>query len=634
MKKSVLFLLLAGIVLSSCDKFLDRTPDDKIFEDQVFADYSRANGLISKLYEDMRARCNGVVTMSHFSLSGMTDECEGSTVEGDIVNKYNRGEYGPSIGYPSTDKHKQYWEQFYETIRKTNVFIDGVKKYNTPDNPDRPGDLAIRIGEAYFFRAWYHYIVLRWYGDLVYMDKTTDFKHDDMNYAKISAPDAIDKMIIDLEEAISRLPVNQPTSDFARVEKGTAMALKARLLFIKASPMYNGGAFPSDTRVDHTKYATYDKEKWKAAADAAKAVMDLTMSNGQPRYSLFKKYSATDYYTSSISKTNKSNTNNPVLKRIKEIYHDMEAINNEWIFVLSRHKAESWQGDHIPPTAGGAARLQPVQEQVDEYEFIGSDGRGYPVYHPNAAALGYDDSDPYHNRDPRFYADIMYHGCTFQVKTDPLITDPTTGSADRIGANNATSTGYYLRKFYRDEWVKGSSGWPLHFPQIRLPEMWLIYCEAICRYSGYSNEVVNIINELRARSFMAPVPDGLTQDELLKYIQRERRVELFYENDRYFVTRWMLEPTSPEETARQQAYDALPDADKPNYWPYPRTQKQIHGMKPVQDPSGKMVVNGINYRMERFQKETRIFNIPQMYYLPILQVEITNCPTIIQNPGW
>ena len=342
--------------------------------------------------------------------------------------------------------------------------------------------------------------------------------------------------------------------------------------------------------------------------------MDL-QNNGAKRYTLY---------------TGKSNdfqaeSNNMVYARIKQIYIDGAAIQNEWILVMTNNKAESWQGDHIPPSYGGAARLQPIQEQVDEYEFIGNDGFGYATYDPQAKAMGFDENLPYNKRDPRFYSDIMYHGATYQNK----IINTATGS-DKIGASNATSTGYYLRKFFHEDW-KRSGGWQLHFPMIRLPEIQLIYCEAMNQFSGPSSDIYDVLNTLRVRSFMAPVPPGLDAAALLKYIQRERRVEFFYENKRYYYARWNLEPNSPSELAQEAAAKA--SATPELVWPYARTQRAAHGMRPVVDPTGTLVVDGVNYKMQRFLLEDRVFT-SKNYFWPLTSSEITNCPSLIQSPNW
>lgn len=130
---------------------------------------------------------------------------------------------------------------------------------------------------------------------------------------------------------------------------------------------------------------------------------------------------------------------------------------------------------------------------------------------------------------------------------------------------------------------------------------------------------------------MAPVSPGLHADELHKYIQRERRVEHFYENKRYFYTRWNLEPDSDIELAREATYKASPTPEL--VWPYPRTQRAAHGMKPVADPAGTFVVAGVNYKMQRFKLENRVFT-PKNYFFPLTASEISNAPLLKQSANW
>jgi len=598
---------------TSCEKFLDRQPDSKLNEQQVFTNWDRVNGEANKLYRDMRDRDKGIVTLQDFSSSGITDECKGTKVETGTPDLFNFGSFGPSIGMPSK-ANGIYWPDYYNSIRKANVFLEGVKKYNSPDNPLRAGDLKNRVAEAHFLRAYFHWLAARYYGDIVYMDYVASPSGNEQ-FARQPWPEFVTKIIADLDFAIAELPTRHEEVDFGRADKGAAMALKALVLYVNASPMYNGGKLPgNDTRAGHAQYAAYDKNKWKLAADAAKAVLDLSDGSGV-RYSLYMG-KGSDWQAES---------NNKVYARIKQIYIDQAAIQTEWIFFISNNKAESWQGDHIPPSYGGGSRLQPIQEQVDEYEFVGNDGFGYATYDPQAAAKGWDVNNPYVKRDPRFYSDIMYHGCTYQNK---IIN--TASGADKIGASNATFTGYYLRKFYHEDW-KRSGNWPLHFPVIRLPEIMLVYAEAMNRFSGPGTDVYGILNTLRARSFMAPVPLGLDEEAMHKYIQRERRVEFFYENKRYFYARWNLEPDSPAELARETSYKGAPNPAA--VWPYPKTQRYAHGMRPVEDPAGTIDIGGVKYRMERFKLEDRIFT-SKNYFWPLMQSELANAPTLIQSPNW
>lgn len=612
-KISTLALFCIVLLFTSCSDVLDRVPDSQITEDVAFASWDKVNGMANKLYRDMRDRDKGIVGLNHFSISGITDECKGTKVESAIPDVFNFGGFGPSIGFPS-NTGGIYWGDFYNSIRKTNVFLTGVAKYKSPDNPLTPGDLSNRIAEAHFIRAYLHFLVARWYGDVVYMDYVPDLSGD-LAFTRMSWPDFLQKILLDINFAAENLPVRHIDGEFGRVDKGAALALKAIVLYMNASPMYNGGKFPgNDTRVGKSAYASYDKEKWKLAADAAKAVMDL--QNGSAlRYSLYM----------GKGNTYQAESNDKVYARIKQIYIDAAAYQNEWILIMPNSKNEAWQGDHIPPSYGGGARLQPLQEQVDEYEFVGDDGYGYATYDPQAKAKGFDENLPYEKRDPRLYSDVMYHGCTYQNK----IVNTATGT-DKLGASNATSTGYYLRKFFHEDW-KRSGGWQLHFPMIRLPEIQLIYAEAMNQYSGPSAAIYDVVNTLRARSFMAPVPPGLDAAALLKYIQRERRVEMFYENKRYFYSRWNLEPDADSELAQEAVAKASSTPE--NVWPYPRTQRVVHGMMPVADTSGKYMVGGVAYKMQRFTLEDRVFT-NKNYFWPLETSEITNCPSLIQSPNW
>jgi hypothetical protein len=615
---SLTAILSIVFVFMSCSKVLDRVPDSSITEAQAFASWDKVNGMGNQLYRAMRDRDKGIVTLTDFSMSAIDDECKGSLVETAIPDQFNFGSFGPSIGMVGPGKNLNiFWADYYSSIRQVNVFLRGVEKYKSPDDPINPtsGNLKNRIAEAHFIRAYLHFLATRWYGDVVYMDYVAELTGD-LKFARQSWPDFVKKIMIDLDFAIKDLPVRQVDIEYGRADKGAALALKAIILYMNASPMYNGGKLPGvDTRIGKEAYATYDASKWKLAADAAKAVMDLQNGSG-PRYSLYMGKTATDFQAES---------NNKVYARIKQIYIDQASITNEYILVMPNSKNSAWQGDHIPPSFGGGSRIQPLQEQVDEYEFIGNDGFGYAIYDPQAVAKGYNDKLPYQNRDPRLYSDVMYHGCTYQNK----IINTATGT-DKLGAQNSTFTGYFLRKFYHEDW-KRSGDFQIHFPMIRLPEIQLIYAEAMNKYSGPSTDIYTILNTLRARSFMAPVPPGLNQAELNKYIQRERRVELFYENKRYFYARWNLEPDSPVELAQETAAGA---SSTPNdLVPYARTQRVVHGAIPVADPTGSYVVGGVTYKMQRFKLENRVFT-SKNYFWPLMLSEITNCPTLKQSPNW
>ena len=171
-----------------------------------------------------------------------------------------------------------------------------------------------------------------------------------------------------------------------------------------------------------------------------------------------------------------------------------------------------------------------------------------------------------------------------------------------------------------------------------------IYAEAVNEVSGPNQAIYDLVNTGRARSFMAPMPVACktNKDLMREYIKRERRVEFYYENKRTFYSRLYLEPTTESELKKEQQWLAAGSTNNErskNYWAqyhqaYPKCQRMINGMMPVEDANGKIEVGGKKYRMERFCKETRVFEAPKHYYWPIMQTELQKAVNLVQNPDW
>ncbi len=621
-------LILGALALGCSEDYLDRKPDDKIDESQVFTRYNKTNQLVTDLYANIKTANRPLVFFNHFSSAPVTDEAEGSTAEGSLTNKFNSGDWS-SIAMPDRSSTGQYWWDLYTKIRKANVILEGIKKYNTPDNPLQAGDLEKRIGETYFMRAYLHYLTARMYGEIVYLNRTIGAK-DPMEFKQESFHAIVAKIEQDCDSAMARVPATWGGSDFGRIDKGACLGLKAIVSWMAATPLWNGGQLPNDTRQFKAEYAS-NPARWVKARDAAKAVIDFK-ADGQQRYSLYLGHDATDFKDDA----GVNNNNSKVYARLWDMYYSMDAYLKESVFMVTKDKNQAWQGDIYPPTWGGSSRQMPVQEQVDEYEYISKDGYGYPVYHTNAQKDGYDDENPFESvkRDPRFYRDIMYHGSTFKGKQINIAE-----GADKIGASNSTTTGYFLRKFFKESWNRDKS-FDISAPPIwRLPEFIYIYCEAVNESTGPNAEIYEMLNQVRKRSFMAPLPPAAMANKALmnEYIQRERRVELFYENNRIWTFRLYLEPSSSGELAKEQAWQsagATNDLRSQSYWPYPKAQRMINGMKPVEDPEGKIIIGAKKYKMKRFFVENRVFVAPRHYLFPIMQDELQRTPGLIQNPGW
>lgn len=635
----VQFIFL-GLILGSCEKFLDKLPDDQLREDEVFTRFNKVNELVTDVYNRAKNSNQPISWFYHFSSAAITDEAEGSTVEGNITNRYNTGDW--NINSLPGD-NGQFWNTLYDGIRRTNIILEGIKNYNTPDDILEPGSLNYRIGETYFMRAYFHYLLIRIYGEVPYIDRVVKAT-DNMDFERESFHTVVDKIVKDAEEAYSRLPDRWQGQNFARVDKGSALGLIATVRWMAATPLWNGAAAKNydGNRQFESEYSAPKSERWEKARDAAKAVLDMKLGNGAKRYSLYQRYSNSDYNDSGGQNTSNSTVNT----RLWQMYYEMEAFKDEYVLFFTKYKWDGWFGDVYPPSRGGGARQQPVQEQVDEYEYIAPDGFGYPIYDKRAAKDGYDDGNPYLSvkRDPRFYRDIIFHGAAFRDGSNNPSTLNIASGSDAIGASNATRTGYYLRKFLHEDWNRNSSVTINAPPVWRLPDFIYIYAEAVNELAGPNKEIYDLVNQVRSRSFMAPMPtETMSNQKLMRdYIYRERRVEFFYENRRAFDFRLYLEPTSNEEVAKEKLFNTAGSNGNErsvNYWkagngPYPKNQRMINGMRPIEDPNGKIEINGKKYRMERFLVETRVFNTPQHYLFPIMDAEIKKTPSLTQNPGW
>lgn len=629
--KSIIGLGAICLTLSSCADYLDRMPDDKKSEQDVFTRYEQVESLVTDLYARAKYANKPLIFMNHFGSAGLTDECTASSHENAIPHQFNIGNYGPSQGMPSGSSCGQYWADLYSAIRKANIILEGVAKYNTPDNPKegREGDLNRRMGETLFFRAYLHYLVIRAYGEGIYMDHVV-VPDEEMNYQKESFHSMVEKICADADAAYEKVDASYSGEYFGRVDKGACLGLKAMVRWMAAAPLWNGGTLPNDTRVFKDEY-TYNAKRWETARDAAKAVIDAKDVNGDIRYKLYEPENMPETDFKDVDGLDNTN-NGKVQERLWQMFFNMESIQDEWVWFVTRDKDTGWSGDVLPPTQNGHARQRPLQEQVDEYEYIAPDGYGYPIYADRAIADGYDDENPYESvqRDPRFYRDIRYHGSWYGGKQLNTAEGKDAVSSSYLEA--ASHSGYYLRKLFKDGWDRNKGGHIINGPAIwRLPTFMYIYAEAVNKLSGPNQEIYNMINQIRARSFMAPMPPATLSDADLmqEYIQRERRVEFFYENWRYWATRLYMEADSEVELAKENAYvDA-------NSWPYAKTQRCSHGMQPVEDPDGKIEVDGKKYKMKRIVvNDGRVFNSPRSYFWPIMQDEISRCPSLVQNPGW
>ena len=378
------------------------------------------------------------------------------------------------------------WKENYAAIRKANIVLSKVNLI-----PNYDGEKKNRVlGQAYFFRALQYFNLIRSYGDVPYIDKPLSLS-DQEGIVRTPREEVYGKVMQDFDKAIEYLPKSWSSSEYGRVTKGAALAMKAR------AALYYG--------------------KWDVAAESAKKVMDLN------EYNLYDEQNTGKY---------------------QELFWEKADGCKEFILVKQFKEAEnSWFliGWEAFPTKGWGG-INPTQSLVDAFEDI----EGAPI----AKSTLYDPKKPFEKRDPRLEVNVLHHGETLYgvtINVAPLKSAAPTG----IGQHgDATATGYYQQKWLDPSIDPSSKGWDMGKDAvvIRYAEVLLTYAEAKNELSPLDDEAFKAVNAVRKRVGMPelqktdaskPTYCG-TQDDLRQRIRNEWRVEFALEGGKrqWDIRRW------------------------------------------------------------------------------------------------
>lgn len=569
--------ILAALIITffsvlSCSKkgtdFLDKTESGNINEAITFADSIRTMEYLSGLYQGIQNFYKQTVLVNYGSMADCTDDGElmwtGAT---NYPIPVNTGTINASYAWVTGA-----WSHWYSRIRNANIYLKNVKI------APLSADMRQRtIAEARFMRAWYYHQLVRFYGGVPLLGDTLYNPGDMINKPRNTLEQCNQYIVSELDAAAAVLPVEFTGADYGRATKGAALSLKARTLLYAASPLYNGGydgkdGFnASDAQKSLVSYPSYDANRWKTAADAFKAVMDLGV------YNLYEDNATALGYG------------------FYKMFH--LRVNSEAIFQMMDAPNTRLESYWLPPTRSGQGATYPGQQLVDAFPM--KDGKAI-----TDAASGYNPANPYINRDPRFYYTIIYNGAPFRqsstVTQAPIYTYFGAPS-DGMGVSAYTTrTGYYCRKMLNNE---STGNTQRCIPEFRYAEILLSYAEALNEFSGPSQEVYDAVNAIRRRAGLVPyeLPAGLSKEQMRAYIWNERRIEFAYENHRYFDTRrWKIAHT-PEVVI-------------------------LRGIKWTKD--------GSTYKREDIVADPRVFNHPAMYFFAIPQTELGRQPQFVQNPGY
>lgn len=528
MKKTILhiilFTALALSLFSSCENssFLDKQPSSELTEEEVWSSWSNAVYYYNDTYNFLR---NGEARITGSWMDEATDLAEASRSSCGTRTSFNVGNL-----YAAGDSSEvlNTWSHYYQGIRKVNIFLANIDSVPFGTEVTEATGVATRnrmIAEMRFFRAYFFWELCIRYGSIPIItdviDPDSDITTILANYERPSSvKECFEWIISELNGCYANLTADTDvsSSDLGMITKGADLALQSRIKLYLASPYYQ----------------SLDMYSWQDAADAAKTFID-NWGDGI-------RYSLNENSTDSVQAYQYA-INNRVVDG-----------NDEVIFWRNDAVGDWWQNES-PVGYGGYGGLCPSQTLVDMYDmadgsapFSSYDETGAPTYDSDGnptvnTASGYDEQNPYANRDPRLYATVLYNGAQWWSRS---IATYVGGTDNPTGNAYATPTGYYNRKFHDDsqtDYLDDSKTMYRNWIFIRYAEILLNYAEAMNEANGPSEQVFDVLQQLRDRVGMTAKlserSDLQTQDGLRKFIRKERTIELAFEDHRWWdVRRW------------------------------------------------------------------------------------------------
>jgi hypothetical protein len=477
-------VLLMTIMLGCSDNLLNQEPQSSYSSDNVWSDLTLTKTYVNELYQVLPQLEGDQGDDGNFNLA---------SISGDAYVRFNYAHANViQQGVLSPDNTTRFgnvdlgWDKYWNTIRSCNIFLNKI--HGVPGNATVKKHLT---GQVHFLRAWSYFELIKRYGGVPIIKKV--FKLGGNYKTKRSSYDACTKFIVaDLDTAATDLPASYSSSDLGRATKGAALGLKSRVLLFDASALNN---------------PEKDMSKWKKAAKAAKAVIDMDvyqLYQGSNYANLFLKN-----WTSGIIFAKNGSTNPQFSSPTK--FQTMEAPN----------------GFH------GWSTHSPSQNLVNA--FLMKNGKSI-----GAPGSGYDSQHPYKNRGPRFYADIVYNQSLLYGRHIEFYKG---GKSSQQGIDNwnASLTGYTLKKFFdQSNPISSAKRSNIGLPLIRLAGIYLNYAESEYHLGNedMARHYLNLLRKMPSIS-LPDLPKSLSGPDLLAAVRRARRIDLCFEGHHYWdLLRW------------------------------------------------------------------------------------------------
>ncbi|UII19588.1 RagB/SusD family nutrient uptake outer membrane protein [Fulvivirga ligni] len=617
-------ILCSLFIMTACEDYLDKTDESIISEDEAFKNFNNFQGYTEELYHCIPDFTNAYWTNSW---NWGDDEIQSTARNFHFVCKIDDGNFwgwqsefdGWGAGWmnhpnAATDDdrfNKDLWNMGWYGIRKANLGLANMEKMTDATLEER----NLVKGQLLFFRAWFHFQFMQYFGGLPYIDMVIPSSGESMAMERLSYQACAEKAAQDFREAADLLPTdwdlttvgaNTLGKNDLRINKIMALGYLGKNLLWAGSPLMNQ---------ESTGSSTYNADLCKRAADAFAELLQLC-ENGEAPYALlpFEDYHE-NFYTTGQG---------------WQIPGGSEAIfRGPYYGANGSNWGTSKQYQPAPVLADGDVKFLPTANYVDNYGMA----NGLPIQDITQADAesGYDPEYPWKDRDPRFYNDIVYDGvkCVKGSMPEDVAGDRyanlySGGSYRNIGTGSRT--GYLLYKFipitankYDDGYGWGNN-LNIHIPWMRLSDVYLMYAEAAAQgygssagqSPGYARTAVDAINAVRDRAGVGHVAAKFlgSLDDFMGEVRRERAVELAFERHRFNdLRRWLLLIEKPYTLKKSVEFDRASVIN-------------------TDDPSQNRVMN---IREEVILE--RNFS-SKHYWLPLKNSDVNLYAEFPQNPGW
>ena len=573
--------LMATTMLASCADILDKKPLTEISDNDLWSDPALLKAFVNSRYNQVGV--NGAESMQ----SSIVDETELTWLRGCETHNFARlspTDLGRMNGaWWGWDNRS--WSIKWTNISNCNIFFERVDNVGFTDETEK----TKLVGQVRFIRAFEYWDLIARWGAMPIITKSFSINDRDeiVDQKRNTYKECIDLLVGELDQAAKELPANWSGDDYGRATSVAALALKSRILLYAASPLMN-----EDVKIPEVGYTTPEPDRWQKAAKAATEALDAAQAAGYELYNL----------------------NGDPSKNYQMIFMDNTAANKETLF--ARMGTNSAGGESIsscdqynnPNGYGGWGGNCPLQELVDAYEVV-KDGVASKFDWNNPE----EKANPYANRDPRFYATILYDGAKWMTRNVETYFDVdsngniTGGGKDTKFGNdswNASPTGYNMKKFMDEGYALNSWNFcARNWIHLRMAELYLNKAEALY-HTGDEEGAREALKPVRQRAGMPAVT--ATGADLLEAIKNERRIEFAFEEHRYFdVRRWKEAPKYFGSTVHAITIKKYPDGKKT--YEVDKLRSDVGGDRKWDD---------------------------KMYWLPISKSEMDKNPNLVQNPGY